>query len=249
MKQVRWLVVMLALLSAPTAWGEELIVDHNGREEKVTYDYYVPPHKEGERLGVLICTGGLPMDGNKYLRSDTRECFGEEWKKFADKNRLLILGLGFLFIPEDWSKQESYQYAQAWSGEALDHIISRLERKYLLNIYELYLYGISAGAQFSVRYAQLRPESVAAVAAHAAGGFDEPQEYIPTRFLLTVGKLDNADIRRLDMGREFVRLCREKGIDIRLKVVPGIGHRQTEPQNILSRQFFQKDIKERRAHP
>jgi poly(3-hydroxybutyrate) depolymerase len=244
-----WIVAIFLVTAAQCGFADEIAVKFNGRPQTVTYDYYVPQHKEDGPMGILVCTGGLPMEGKKYLRSDTRECFGEKWKKFADDHHLLILGLGFLFIPEDWPKQESYQFAQAWSGEALDQIISRLEKKFPINIYQLYMYGVSAGAQFSVRYAQLRPESVVAVAAHAAGGFDEPQEYIPTKFLLTVGKLDNADIKRLDMAREFVKLCKEKGIDIHLKVIGGIAHRQTEPQNVLSRQFFHKAFRERRSHP
>jgi hypothetical protein len=240
---------ILAVGLVPSVKAGEVEVMHNGRPQKVTYDYYVPPHKPGEHLAVLICTGGLPTEGEKYLRSDTRECFGPAWKKFADKNHLLVLGIGFLFMPEDWPKQESYQFAQVWSGRALDEILSRLNQEGLIKPHELYLFGISAGAQFSIRYAQMRPESVVAIAAHAAGGFDEPLEYVPTRFLLTVGKLDNGEIKRLDMAREFTALCRKKGIDIRLKVIDGIAHRQTEPQNVLSREFFRKAIKDKRPHP
>jgi pimeloyl-ACP methyl ester carboxylesterase len=252
MKQIRFLMIALMIIFADLhAWADpkEVVVKHNGRRQTVTYDHYAPAYKEGERLGVLICTGGLPMDGDKYLRSDTRECFGPAWTKFADDNRLLIVGLGFLFMPEDWEKKESYQYAQAWSGRALNEILERLGKAFPIDAHALYMYGVSAGAQFSVRFAQMRPESVVAVAAHAAGGFDEPKEYVPVKFLLTVGKLDNAEISRLDMAKEFVKLARKKGIDIRLKVISGLAHRQTEPQNILSRQFFQKAIKERRSNP
>ena len=241
--------LMLMVLSGGFASADEVTVKHKRRAQTVTYDVYAPPPKEGERMGVLICTGGLPMDGDKYLRSDTRECLGPQWKKFADDHYLLIVGLGFLFIPEDWEKKESYQYAQAWSGKALYEVLARLQKKFPINVHELYLYGVSAGAQYSVRFAQMRPESVVAVAAHAAGGFDEPKEYIPTKFLLTVGKLDNADIKRVDLAQEFVKLCRNKGIAIRLKVIGGLAHHQTEPQNALSRQFFQKAIKERRSLP
>jgi hypothetical protein len=82
------------------------------------------------------------------------------------------------------------------------------------------------------------------VASHAAGGYDQPQKYIPTSFLLTVGKSDNKEISRLDMAREFMRLCKARRINIRLKVIPGIAHRQTEQQNEMSRDFIAKVLKE-----
>jgi poly(3-hydroxybutyrate) depolymerase len=227
---------------------KDVVLQHKGREQRVIYDYYVPPHTQGDRLTVLICTGGLQNPGGVYMYSDTRECFGPEWKRFADKEKILIIGLGFLFIPEDWENRDSYQYAQAWSGKALEKILEKLAHEFPIYSHELYLWGVSAGAQFSVRFAQLRPESVAAVAAHAAGGFDEPAEYIPVKFLLTVGKKDNEETKRLDMAREFAKLCKQKEIDVTLKVVGGLGHRQTEGQNAMSRQFFQKVMKERRQY-
>ncbi len=244
------LFLMLTFLWAGHAVAAEkaAVFQHKGHEEKVTYDYYVPPHDAGDRLSVLICIGGLQNPGGVYMHSDTGECFTPEWKKFADKEKFLIVGLGFLFRPEDWESRESYQYAQAWSGKALSEILERIAREFPIYSHELYLWGVSAGAQFSTRFAQLKPESVAAVAAHAAGGFDEPAEYIPVKFLLTVGKKDNEDIKRLDMAREFAKLCEQKEIDVTLKVIGGIGHRQTEGQNVMSRQFFQKVLKERRKY-
>src|SRR5262245_60464739 len=128
-----WAIFVLAGIFCLPSEAKEVVVTHNGSPQSVTYDYYVPPHKRGERLGVLVCTGGLPMDGDKYLRSDTRECFGSKWKDFADEHHLLILGLGFLFMAEDWPNQESYQYAQVWSGRALDEVLKRLEKELLIN--------------------------------------------------------------------------------------------------------------------
>lgn len=239
--------VVLSIVLSVFSRAEDLkqvILDHKDRQEIVTYDYYVPEHPALERMPVLICTGGLPMDEKGYLRSDTHECFGEVWKKFADENHLVIIGLGFLFIPEDWDDRTSYQYAQVWSGKALLEILARLEKEIPIDKEQLYLFGISAGAQFSVRFAQMEPGRVKAVTAHAAGGFDEPQDHIATRFLLTVGEKDNEEFKRLDMAEEFVKLCRAKDIDIRLEIIPGIGHRQTEGQNEMSRIFIHDVLKQ-----
>lgn len=226
---------------------KQVIIEHNGKSQIVTYDYYVPSTAKEGHLPVLICTGGLPMDGDRYLRSDTHECFSSRWKRFADENRMAIVGLGFLFEPEDWPGKTSYHYAQVWSGKALLEILARLSQKISIDDHRLYMFGISAGAQFSIRFAQMESQRVKAVAAHAAGGFDEPQSYIPTKFFLTVGKLDDQQIKRLDMAKEFVQLCKARKIDIRLKIIPGIAHRQTERQNEMSRDFFRKVIKERQS--
>ena len=164
----------------------------------------------------------------------------------ADESHLAILGLGFLFIPEDWSKKASYQYPQVWSGKALLGILKKFSKEYPIDPQELYLFGISAGAQFSVRFAQMRPDLVKAVAAHAAGGFDLPKKFIPTKFLLTVGELDNKEITRLEMATQFAEACLKVGIDLRLKIIPGIAHRQTEEQNEMSRQFFTKILNGKR---
>ena len=66
---------------------------------------------------------------------------------FADEQRVAVLGLGFLFVEEDWETKTSYQYAQAWSGKALLEILKELSAQNPINPRELYLFGISAGAQ------------------------------------------------------------------------------------------------------
>ncbi len=41
------------------------------------------------------------------------------------------------------------------------------------------------------------------------------------------------------MAREFKRLAKIHKIDVQLKVIPKIGHVQTEKQNEMSRKFFE----------
>lgn len=236
------LFIPVIILGNNVAYSEnEITINFEGRQQRVTYDLYVPP-KIGEerRLPVLVCVGGIPMQGDQYIQSDTHECYDEAWFKFAYENQLAILGLGFLFIPEDWPKKASYQFPKAWSGKALFKVLNSLSKQFNINPKELYLFGISAGAQYSVRMALAYPEKVKAVAAHAAGGFDWPKVYTSTKFLLTVGELDDEEITRLQMARLFTKIGRKKGIDVQLKVISKLGHRQTEKQNEMSREFFKK---------
>jgi len=215
----------------------EILVDNQGVWQRVPYHIYVPPVPAGVKVPVLVCVGGLP--------SGPDECTGPQWRNFSNRNRVAILGVGFTFVPEDWPAKTSYQYAQAWSGKALLKILDIVGKKNpALDAQKLYMFGISAGAQFCLRFAQMRPDLVRAVAAHASGGYDYPKGYIPTRFLITVGELDNQEIKRLDMAREFVELCRQQGIDVRFEVIPGLTHRQTQKQDSMSRQFFFHTVKQ-----
>ena len=231
-------LLFLVLTSITTCWAEERgeseISIHNGDQtEKVTYVYYIPSVKAENPFPVLVCTHGLNIDGKEFM--------GEKWTRFADENDFAILGLGFTFIPEDWHLKRSYQYPQAWSGKALLEILKILAEKFPINPNELYLFGISAGSQFSIRFAQMMPQICKAVAAHAAGGYDDPQEYLPTHFLITVGELDNAkEVPRLDFAKIFVDACKKQSIAVQLEIIPNIAHQQTEAQNEMSRQFFQK---------
>ena len=238
---LNFFAVGMSCAQAQTAQPEQSVtVDYQGRPQKVTYDFYLPPAENTERIPVLVCIGGLPMDGEKYIRSDTGECLDAVWKNFADRNHIAILGLGFLFIPEDWKTKTSYQYPAAWSGEGLSKILKMVSEQFSIDPNELYFWGVSAGAQFSIRFAQLHPKIVKAVAAHAAGGYDLPEEFLPTKFLITVGRFDNKEITRREMAVVFARACRFKKIDLTLRIIPGIAHRQTEEQNVMSREFFHR---------
>jgi len=218
---------------------DEMIVEHKEKPQKVLYDLYLPAQKDKKPLGVLICIGGLPIIDNKYVHSDSQECSTPVWEEFSKKNQVAILGLGFLFDANDWDDKTSYQYAQAWSGDALIKILDRLSKQHPLNTDELYLFGISAGAQFSVRFALMAPEKTKAVAVHAAGGYDLPREFIKTKFLITVGEFDDEEISRVQWAKYFIQGAKEKGIDVQFKIIEDIAHRQTEQQNELSRKFFE----------
>jgi len=237
------LIIFLVPLSAKVQASGEVSITYRGKEQKVIYNFYVPPLEVDQPMPVLVCVGGLQTKDDQYIHSDPRECFDERWYQFAEENQIAILGLGFLFVPEDWKRDASYQHPAAWSGKALLKILKQLSQEFPIDQKEIYLFGISAGAQFSIRFAQMKPSLAKAVAAHAGGGYDWPKRHIPTKFLITVGELDNADITRVEMAQAFEHKAKEKGIDIQLKIILDIGHIQTEEQNEMSRQFFKEALR------
>ena len=224
----------------PAFGYETYSVNFKGKEQLVHYDLYLPKSSTSEKLPVLICVGGLPIIDGKYVHSDATECSGEAWETFADTHGLAILGLGFLFDETQWKGNKSYQHPKAWSGKALMEILNKLAISDNLDPNNLYLFGISAGAQFSVRFAFYQPDAVKAVAAHAAGGYDKPKKKINTRFLITVGSEDNKDISRVDWAKFFVERATKLGIYVKPVLVYGLGHSQSDLQNELSRDFFRQ---------
>ena len=220
-------------------------IKHKGKKQVVHYDLVMPKKVTIEKLPVLVCVGGLHLTNGVYYHSDPRECTGKKWEGFAQKNQIAVLGLGFKHDSDDWKNKESYQYAQAWSGKALKRLLRQLSRKHSLDPNKLMLFGVSAGAQFSVRYAFYNHKDVLAVAAHAAGGYDKPKKFIKTKFLITVGSEDNAEVSRVDWAKFFVKHARDKAIDVRPVVIEGLAHRQTEEQNQMSREFFTEALREK----
>lgn len=217
--------------------GEHLI-DFKGRTQKVLYKYYVPENASQKQMPIVVCIGGLNLQKGIYAHSDPGECHYGPWLDFAEQHSVVMLGLGFLFDEDDWPKRQSYQYAQSWSGDALLEILNNLTQKYNFDIDQLYMWGVSAGAQYVMRFAQREPTMVRAVAAHAAGGYDLFEETISTEFLITVGELDNDPTTRLNFAKMIVAQGESKGIKTKLMVVPNIAHVQTEEQNKASRKFF-----------
>ena len=231
-------LLCIFVVTVPAEGTQTYSVPFKGQAQTVHYELILPKGDHLKKVPVLVCVGGLPIIDGRYVHSDPRECTGETWERFAEEYGVAILGVGFLFDQKQWDAKESYQYPKVWSGKALKEILKKLAKENPIDPKNLYLFGISAGAQFSVRYAFFQPKAVKAVAAHAAGGYDEPKTHINTKFLITVGSADNQVISRLDWAKYFVKFARDKDIDVEFAVMDGLGHRQTEEQNILSRQFF-----------
>ncbi len=238
------LALAVIVLSQSVCFGyETLEINYKGRKQIVHYDYYVPSGiTEGEKVPVLVCAGGLPIYDGVFAHSNTQECLTDVWKKFADQNHLAVLGLGFLFIESDWQSKESYQYAKVWSGRALDAILKKFKRQLPIDSNKIFMYGVSAGAQFSIRFAQMKPKRVIAVTAHASGGYDIPKRFIPVKFLLTVGDQDILETPRLELAKEFTALSQKKKIDLKLEIIKGLGHRQTFEQDEMSRAFIKENL-------
>lgn len=235
-----WLLVALALfylgyLLMPLMQARKgKISFHNGRRvEEVSYHYYVPRVKERKKLPVVVGVGGLDSSGMEYMT--------HEWLNFARQQEVAVVSVGFKNNEDDWKKRQSYQYPQAWSGRALLKILEEIASRESIDPGQLYLTGLSAGAQFVIRFTLWRPDLCRATAGHSAGIYDLPSGFLPVKFLATMGDSDSV---RMPGVQAFVAACKAAGIDVQFKVFPNFGHGRRPEQDQMSRALFSEVLKE-----
>ena len=136
-------------------------------------------------------------------------------KEFAQKEGFIIIAPSFQEDTDNWKKHTSYQYPAAWSGEALNKILNDFITKQKIYSKGLYLYGFSAGSQFSERYSLLYPNYVLACAVQAPGGVTLPVSKQKTKFFISVGTQD-LDIRKQE-ATAFYTSAKNLGIDVQFK--------------------------------
>ena len=158
------------------------------------------------------------------------------WGKASRENGWIILSPHFKFAERDWETVTSYQYPEAWSGQALLDIMKDFSARSRLKLGPCYLHGVSAGAQFVVRFALWRPAICRAVAAHAGGGTITPQQYIPVRFFISIGR---EDLSRQGQFDWFLQKAAAVGIPVQSKIYPG-GHGLPREQPQDSIRFFEE---------
>lgn len=206
----------------------------NYANKKLKYFYYIPESiakSNYRKAPYLIMVPGLSGDGEYFV--------SKVYKDFANKEGFVIISPSFKEDAKNWESEKSYQYPAAWSGNALNTIINTFSVKQNIVSNGMYLYGISAGAQFVSRYSLLYPDYVTACALNAPGGTDDPQKYQATKFYVGIGTQDEA-VRR-DTATNFYQKAKRLGIDVTYKEYD-VGH-ALSPQAVTDELAFFSRIK------
>ncbi len=217
---------------AESETGLAEIPTRNAANPTVRYMYYFPTRLRRnlqEAHPVLVIVPGL---SGRVLRADPAT-----WGRAANDNGWIILSPHFRFDRRDWETATSYQYPQAWSGQALLDIMRDFSARSRLRLGPCFLHGVSAGAQFVVRFALWRPALCRAVAAHAGGGTITPGEYVPVRFFISIGRDDRSRRPQFDW---FVKKAAERGISVQSRIYAG-GHALPPEQVQDAIRFFQEN--------
>jgi predicted esterase len=226
------LVIVPILLGSCTAGfvdGSDSIATDNYANASLEYYYYIPQSVSASEQAthpVLIMVPGLSGRGKDFV--------SQEFKAFADREAFVIVAPSFMYDEANWDSQRSYQYPSAWSGQALWQIIKQVETKHEITTSQFYLFGFSAGAQFSLRFCLWWPKKCAACAAHAGGGTIIPDRRVDVSFFVTAG---TQDPERLQKAQSFYQTGQSLGIDVSYKAYT-IGHALTSEQIEDSLQFF-----------
>ena len=115
-------------------------------------------------VAVLVLAPGANGDGGGLVADSG-------WRRLAEEKRLMLVGLSFASGMDALQDGTGYYYAAKGSGKLLLDALDRLTGKPL----PVLLYGFSGGAHFTVRFAEWKPERVAAWCAYAIGSGDDPQ--------------------------------------------------------------------------
>lgn len=211
--------------------GISSIETDNYANKVLNFYYYIPQKIIKEKDKEYPILGCIP-----FLSGRGEEFVLPIFKDFAEEEGFVIVSPSFVFDEKNWEVQRSYQYPSAWSGEALLGIIEKVKNLFGLNISKFYLYGFSAGAQFSLRFALWKPQLCAAVSAHAGGGTVIPEKYVDVKFFVSVGREDK---KRIEIVENFYKKAKELGIDVTYRKYFG-GHILPVYQIRDSLEFFRK---------
>lgn len=113
---------------------------------------------------VLVLAPGANGDGEALVMD-------AGWRRFAEEQRLMLVGLSFASEMDTIYDGTGYYYAAKGSGKLLLDAVDRLAGKRL----PILLYGFSGGAHFTARFAEWKPGRVAAWCAYSIGWGDDPQ--------------------------------------------------------------------------
>ncbi|MEA1958357.1 MAG: hypothetical protein U9N44_01605, partial [Chloroflexota bacterium] len=216
-------------IDTDAVYGVASIQTDNYANETLEYYYYIPSsviYDAAVSYPLLIAVPGLSGHGENFVSQSMRD--------FAAENGFAVVAPSFQFDERNWDSQQSYQYPWVWSGDALIDIVEQVELDNGITFSDWYLFGFSAGAQFSLRFCVWQPDLCAACAAHGSGGTVIPEEYVDVAFFVTVG---NQDTSRIPKAQAFYNAARYLGIDVIYEEY-GVGHQLSYGQIDDSLEFF-----------
>lgn len=153
-----------------------------------------------------------------------------EWQELATRHRFALIGCYFKNNLK--ASNGFYQYPAEGSGKILTDAVRQIYKKDL----PLALYGFSAGAQFTSRFAALYPRRVKAWAAYAPGSTDSlrPGAQLPPGILLC----GEDDTQRHGPVKAHFDEGRAQGYRWVWVSVPKSGHTTTGPATSFIKSYF-----------
>lgn len=219
-------LLVLSFLLAPLAIATDTIEKvtlkpTNGlRRAELFFAETVPRPK-----AVLVLCPGYNGSGEGLIRQP-------EWREFARKHQLGLVGLSFASDGELLQQGKGYYYPALGSGQLLlDGLRGRFGRDL-----PILLYGFSGGAHFTSRFAEWNPDRVLAWCAYSAAWWDEPSaSQNPPPGLVVCG---DEDPSRYGASLIFFKQGRTAGKPWLWVSLPGTGHHASAKLDAFVRGYF-----------
>jgi len=208
--------MLVGLLSANVARAGGFLHSVEYAGKKLDYAYYVPETVTSTPDAIILVPG---------LNGRGEHMLNQKWIDLSERTGRPIIAPSFVFEGDAaFRNNQSYQYPNVWSGDALNAILAQFAEKGI-QIQSLYMAGFSAGAQFVGRYSLAHPNQVVKCAIGAAGGNDPINYASPVKFFYAIGENDQQNRRKF--SDEFVDQAAAYGVSVERKIYPHTGHNFT----------------------
>lgn len=114
--------------------------------------------------GVLVLIPGTNGNGERMVRDLS-------WQEFARRHNLALMGVSFASDLARLEQGKGYYFASQGSGGLL---LEGIQKAFSRDL-PILLFGFSAGAHFTSRFVEWKPERVVTWCAYSAGSWDEPK--------------------------------------------------------------------------
>ena len=174
--------LMILLLFPFPAFGRDEAWTVSAGKMEVPFHAWMADGKPSPS-GVLVLVPGYNGKGEQML--DGR------WKKFAEKNALVLLAPSFHAEGNENNQGKGYYYPEQGSGQVMEKALDELHQRMGVEVARVLFFGFSAGAHYSHRFALWRPRRVVAFVAYSAGWWSEPtREMRAVPALIMCGETD-----------------------------------------------------------
>lgn len=206
------------------------IQTNNYANKELKYYYYVPSSIEkysGETHPLIVLFSGTG--------ADSRGLYINAVKEFAEESKMIVLIVNFVFDEDNFQQGKSYTYPKWWSGQAFLDILTQMATDGY-KIGDLYLFGYSAGAQFVLRFANIKPGLIKACYACAFGQEILPEFKSDIKFMVVVGTEDAS--YRINNNNTFFKAAKKGNLAVYHKKYPGMNHNITKHVVVDAVEFF-----------
>lgn len=219
--------------------GQFTFTDDAGHTGKTIPVWYYKPDALPPDARVFIVMHGAERNGEQYR---------DHWIRHAEKHKFLLI------VPE-FSRQDfpsgAYQFGniqarnkQAWTFWIIEHLFDSVRQRESLRRETYYLYGHSAGAQFTHRFMLFMPSPRVEIAFSANAGSYTMPVYASASEPHSPMNLDRQDVDEKQLGAAFSRrmvvMLGERDINENGKNVPNSEQAKAQGKNRFERgqKFF-----------